>query len=44
MGLANVVVKCLNEHLYFVSNAMLANCFVLGNRHLRQAKNRYIQL
>jgi len=38
-GLAKVAVQCLNQHLCFVSNAVLADSFVLRNRHLRQARN-----
>jgi len=41
MGLAKVAVQWLIEHLYFVSSAVLADSFVLRNRHLRQAPNRY---
>jgi hypothetical protein len=40
-GLAKVAVQWLNEALYFVSSAVLADSFVLRNRHLRQELNRY---
>lgn len=40
MGLAKVAVHWLIEHLCFVSSAVLAESFVLRNRHLRQAPNR----
>lgn len=36
-GLAKVAVQWLIEHLCFVSSAVLADSFVLRNRHLRQA-------
>lgn len=39
-GLAKVAVQWLIEHLCFVSSAVLADSFVLRNRHLRQAPNR----
>lgn len=38
-GLAKVAVQWLIEHLCFVSSAVLADSFVLRNRHLRQAAN-----
>jgi hypothetical protein len=40
-GLAKVAVQWLIEHLCFVSSAVLADSFVLRNRHLRQAPNRW---
>jgi hypothetical protein len=40
MGLAKVAVQWLIEHLCFVSSAVLADSFVLCNRHLRQAPAR----
>lgn len=40
-GLAKVAVQWLNEHLCFVSSSVVADSFVLRNRHLRQAPNRY---
>ena len=40
MGLAKVAVQWLIEHLSFVASAVLADSFVLGIRHLRQAPNR----
>lgn len=43
-GLAKVAVQCLNQHLFFVSSVVLADSFVLRNRHLRQARKRYSQL
>jgi hypothetical protein len=36
-GLAKVAVQCLIENLCFVSSALLADSFVLHNRHLRQS-------
>ncbi len=39
-GLAKVAVQWLIEHLHFVSSAVLADSFVLRNRHLRQAPHR----
>ncbi len=41
MGLAKVAVQWLIEHLYFVSSVVLVDSFVLRNRHLRQAPNRW---
>jgi len=41
MGLAKVAVQWLIEHLCFVSSVVLADSFVLRNRHLRQAPARY---
>jgi hypothetical protein len=40
-GLAKVAVQWLNKHLCFVSSVVLADSFVLRNRHLRQAAKRY---
>jgi len=40
-GLAKVAVQWLIEHLCFVSSSVVADSFVLRNRHLRQAANRY---
>jgi hypothetical protein len=40
-GLAKVAVQWLIEHLCFVSGSVVADSFVLRNRHLRQAANRY---
>ncbi len=40
MGLAKVAVQWLIEHLCFVSSVVLADSFVLRNRHLRQAPKR----
>ncbi len=42
-GLAKVAVQWLIEHLCFVSSVVLADSFVLRNRHLRQAPKRYVQ-
>ena len=39
-GLAKVAVQWLIEHLCFVSSSVVADSFVLRNRHLRQAANR----
>lgn len=39
-GLAKVAVQWLIEHLCFVSSVVLADSFVLRNRHLRQAPKR----
>lgn len=39
-GLAKVAVQWFIENLCFVSSAVLADSFVLRNRHLRQAPNR----
>jgi hypothetical protein len=38
-----LAVQWLNEVLCFVSSSVLADSFVLRNRHLRQARNRYNQ-
>lgn len=43
MGLAKVAVQWLIEHLCFVSSVVLADSFVLRNRHLRQAPARWWQ-
>ena len=43
MGLVKVAVQWLNEHLCFLSSAVLAESFVLRIRHLRQAPARYQQ-
>ena len=40
-GLAKVAVQWLIEHLCFVSISVVADSFVLRNRHLRQARKRY---
>ena len=40
MGLAKVAVQWLIEHLCFVSSVVLADSYVLRNRHLRQAPKR----
>ena len=42
-GLAKVAVQWLIEHLCFVSSSVVADSFVLRNRHLRQAAKRYRQ-
>ena len=42
-GLAKVAVLWLIEQLCFVSSSVVADSFVLRNRHLRQAANRYLQ-
>ncbi len=39
-GLAKVAVQWLFEHLCFVSSSVVADSFVLRNRHLRQAAKR----
>ncbi len=39
-GLAKVAVQWLIEHLCFVSSSVVADSFVLRNRHLLQAANR----
>ena len=39
-GLAKVAVQWFIEHLCFVSSSVLADSFVLRNRHLRQAAKR----
>jgi hypothetical protein len=41
--LAKKRVQCLNEALFFVSNSVLADSFVLRNPLLRQAPKRYGQ-
>ena len=41
MGLAQVAVQWLIEHLRFVSSAVLEDSFVLRIRHLHQAPKRY---
>ncbi|MBX2962114.1 MAG: hypothetical protein KF687_06345 [Cyclobacteriaceae bacterium] len=38
-----VAVQSLNEALCFVSSSVVADSFVLRNRHLRVAANRYRQ-
>ena len=38
MGLAKVAVQWLIEHLCFVSSVVLADSYVLRNRHLRQGE------
>jgi hypothetical protein len=43
-GLAKVAVQWLIEHLFFVSSSVVADSFVLRNRHLRQAAKRYGQV
>lgn len=40
-GFKKLAVKCLNEHLCFVSSVVLADSFVLRIRHHRKAANRY---
>ncbi len=40
MGLKKVAVQWLIEQLRFVSSVVLADSFVLRNRHLLQARNR----
>ena len=39
-GLAKVAVQWLYEHLCFAASSVVADSFVLRNRHLRQAANR----
>ena len=38
-----LAVQWLIEHLCFVSNSLVEDSFALRNRHLRQARNRYMQ-
>jgi len=42
--LAKVAAQWLIEHLCFVSSVLLADSFVLRNRHLRQAAKRSLLL
>ncbi len=42
-GFKKLAVKCLNEHLFFVSSALLAGSFVLRNRQLLKPANRHLQ-
>jgi hypothetical protein len=39
-GLAKVAIQWLIEALCFVSSSVVADSFVLHNRHLRQARKR----
>jgi len=39
-GFKKLAVQCLNEHLFFVSSAVLANSFVLRSRQLLKPANR----
>jgi hypothetical protein len=43
-GFKKLAVKCLNEHLFFVSSAVLADSFVLRNRQILKPANRYRQV
>ncbi len=43
-GFKKLAVTCLNELLFFVSNAVLADSFVLRNRQLLKPAKRYAQL
>jgi len=43
-GFKKLAVKCLNEHLCFVSSAELADNFVLRNRQLLKPAKRYGQV
>ena len=43
-GFKKLAVTCLNEHLFFVSSALLADSFVLRNRQLLKPANRYASL
>ena len=43
-GFKKLAVTCLNEHLCFVSSAVLADSFVLRNRQLLKPANRYGQV
>jgi hypothetical protein len=43
-GFKKLAVKCLNEHLCFVSSAVLADSFVLRNRQLLKPAKRYGQV
>ena len=42
-GFKKLAVKWLNEHLCFVSSAVLADSFVLRNRQLLKPPKRYAQ-
>lgn len=41
-GFKKLAVQWLNEHLFFVSSAVLADSFVLRNRQLLKPANRCV--